>query len=129
MLVELTLIQVAQLTTEGDDVSGGRGPKKTINPVFTQPAAAQQPQVASATQVQQAPVHSSPSSVTTQAANGTTAQHPQASAAVQPGAPASPGAASSAPTQGAGVAQTAKEERKIPDEDVQLGGIYQESAA
>ena len=114
LLVELTLIQVAQLTTEGDDVSGGRGPKKTIKPVFTRPAAAQQPQVASATQVQQAPVHSSPSSVTTQAANGTTAQHPQASAAVQPGAPASPGAASSAPSQGAGVAQTAKEERKIP---------------
>ena len=114
LLVELTLIQVAQLTTEGDDVSGGRGPKKTIKPVFTQPAAAQQPQVASATQAQQAPVHSSPSSVTTQAANGTTAQHPQASAAVQPGAPASPGAASSAPSQGAGVAQTAKEERKIP---------------
>ena len=114
LLVELTLIQVAQLTTEGDDGSGGRGPKKTIKPVFTQPAAAQQPQVASGTQVQQAPVHSSPSSVTTQAANGTTAQHPQASAAVQPGAPASPGAASSAPSQGAGVAQTAKEERKIP---------------
>ena len=114
LLVELTLIQVAQLTTEGDDVSGGRGPKKTIKPVFTQPAAAQQPQVASGTQVQQAPVHSSPSSVTTQAANGTTAQHPQASAAVQPGASASPGAASSAPSQGAGVAQTAKEERKIP---------------
>ena len=114
LLVELTLIQVAQLTTEGDDVSGGRGPKKTIKPVFTQPAAAQQPQVASGTQVQQAPVHSSPSSVTTQAANGTTAQHPQASAAVHPGAPASPGAASSAPSQGAGVAQTAKEERKIP---------------
>ncbi len=114
LLVELTLIQVAQLTTEGDDVSGGRGPKKTIKPVFTQPAAAQQPQVASATQVQQAPVHSSPSSVTTQAANGTTVQHPQASAAVQPGAPASPGAASSAPSQGTGVAQAAKEERKIP---------------
>ena len=114
LLVELTLIQVAQLTTEGDDVSGGRGPTKTIKPIFTQPAAAQQPQVASATQVQQAPVHSSPSSVTTQAANGTTAQHPQASADVQPGAPASPGAASSAPSQGAGVAQTAKEERKIP---------------
>ena len=114
LLVELTLIQVAQLTTEGDDVSGGRGPKKTIKPVFTQPAAAQQPQVASATQVQQAPVHSSPSSVTTQVANGTTAQHQQASAAVQPGVPASSGAASSAPSQGAGVAQTAKEERKIP---------------
>ena len=114
LLVELTLIQVAQLTTEGDDVSGGRGPTKIIKPIFTQPAAAQQPQVASATQVQQASLHTSPSSVTTQAVNGTTARHPQASAAVQPGASASSGAASSAPSQGAGVASTVKEERKIP---------------
>ena len=114
LLVELTLIQVAQLTTEGDDVSGGRGPTKTIKPIFTQPAAAQQPQVASATQVQQTSLHTSPSSVTTQAVNGTTARHPQASAAVQPGASASSGAASSAPSQGAGVAPTVKEERKIP---------------
>ena len=114
LLVELTLIQVAQLTTEGDDVSGGRGPTKTIKPIFTQPAAAQQPQIASATQVQQASLHTSPSSVTTQAVNGTTARHPQASAAVQPGASASSGAASSAPSQGAGVAPTVKEERKIP---------------
>ena len=114
LLVELTLIQVTQLTTEGDDVSGGRGPTKTIKPIFTQPAAAQQPQVASATQVQQASLHTSPSSVTTQAVNGTTARHPQASAAVQPGASASSGAASSAPSQGAGVAPTVKEERKIP---------------
>ncbi|CBK69488.1 DNA polymerase III, tau subunit [Bacteroides xylanisolvens XB1A] len=114
LLVELTLMQVAQLTTEGDDVSGGRGPTKTIKPIFTQPAAAQQPQVASATQVQQASLHTSPSSVTTQAVNGTTARHPQASAAVQPGASASSGAASSAPSQGAGVAPTVKEERKIP---------------
>ncbi|MCS2674998.1 DNA polymerase III subunit gamma/tau [Bacteroides ovatus] len=114
LLVELTLIQVAQLTTEGDDVSGGRGSTKTIKPIFTQPAAAQQPQVASATQVQQASLHTSPSSVTTQAVNGTTARHPQASAAVQPGASASSGAASSAPSQGAGVAPTVKEERKIP---------------
>ena len=114
LLVELTLIQVAQLTTEGDDVSGGRGPTKTIKPIFTQPAAAQQPQVASATQVQQASLHTSPSSVTTHAVNGTTARHPQASAAVQPGASASSGAASSAPSQGAGVAPTVKEERKIP---------------
>ena len=114
LLVELTLIQVAQLTTEGDDVRGGRGPTKTIKPIFTQPAAAQQPQVASATQVQQASLHTSPSSVTTQAVNGTTARHPQASAAVQPGASASSGAASSAPSQGAGVASTVKEERRIP---------------
>ena len=114
LLVELTLIQVAQLTTEGDDVSGGRGPTKTIKPIFTQPAAAQQPQVASATQVQQASLHTSPSSVTTQAVNGTTVRHPQASAAAQPGASASSGAASSAPSQGAGVVPTVKEERKIP---------------
>lgn len=114
LLVELTLIQVAQLTTEGDDVSGGRGPTKTIKPIFTQPAAAQQPQVASATQVQQASLHMSPSSVTTQAVNGTTVRHPQASAAAQPGASASSGAASSAPSQGAGVASAVKEERKIP---------------
>jgi len=106
LLVELTLIQVAQLTTEGDDVSGGRGPKKTIKPIFTQPAAAQQPQVATATPVQQAPVHSSPSSVTAQAANGTTAQHSPT--------PSSPNAAPSAPSQGAGMASTVKEERKIP---------------
>ena len=114
LLVELTLIQVAQLTTEGDDVSGGRGPTKTIKPIFTQPAAAQQPQVASATQVQQASLHTSPSSVTTQAVNGTTVRNPQASAAAQPGASASSGAASYAPSQGAGVAPTVKEERKIP---------------
>ena len=48
LLVELTLIQVAQLTVERDDSSGGRGPKQAIKPVFTQPAAAQQPQVAPA---------------------------------------------------------------------------------
>lgn len=30
----------------GDDGSGGRGPKQAIKPIFTQPAAAQQPQVA-----------------------------------------------------------------------------------
>lgn len=113
LLVELTLIQVAQLTIEGDDVSGGRGPAKTIKPIFTQPAAAQQPQVASAPQVQQVSLHSSPSSVTTQAANGTTARHPQTSAAAQPEASASLGSASSAPLQGVGVASTGKE-RKIP---------------
>ena len=36
LLVELTLIQVAQLTIEGDDVGGGRGPKQAIKPIFTQ---------------------------------------------------------------------------------------------
>ncbi len=47
LLVELTLIQVAQITNgEEDAISGGRSPKKSIKPIFTQPAAAQQPQTA-----------------------------------------------------------------------------------
>lgn len=44
LLVELTLIQVAQLTAEEDDGANGRSPKQAIKPIFTQPAAAQQPQ-------------------------------------------------------------------------------------
>ena len=48
LLVELTLIQVAQLTAEGDEVSGGRSPQKVIKPIFTQPAAAQQSQASHA---------------------------------------------------------------------------------
>ena len=119
LLVELTLIQVAQLTTEGDDGSGGRGPKKTIKPVFTQPAAAQQPQAASATTVQQNPVHSSLSSTSTQAVGyATAARQPQMPAATQSASasPSSPNAAaSSAPSPGAGVSQTVREEqRKVP---------------
>ncbi|MBQ8501999.1 MAG: DNA polymerase III subunit gamma/tau [Bacteroides sp.] len=55
LLVELTLIQVAQLTaTEGDDASGGRSPKQAIKPIFTQPAAVQQPQATPAVAPQQA---------------------------------------------------------------------------
>ena len=63
LLVELTLIQVAQLTIEGDDVGGGRGPKQAIKPIFTQSVAAQQPQnapVAPQTQQQTANVQSAP---------------------------------------------------------------------
>ena len=48
LLVELTLIQCAQLTLpDGDDVSGGRRPKQIIKPIFTQqvaPVAATQSQ-------------------------------------------------------------------------------------
>lgn len=115
LLVELTLIQVAQLTTEGDDGSGGRSPKKTIKPVFAQPAAAQQPQVASATSAQQNPVHSSPSSTPTQATGNVTAvRQPQTSAAAQH-ASSYPNATSSAPSQGAGAPQVVREEqRKVP---------------
>lgn len=38
LLVEITIIQVAQLTTEEQEVSGGRSPKKTLKPLFTQHA-------------------------------------------------------------------------------------------
>ena len=39
LLVELTLIQCAQLTLpDADDASGGRGPKKILKPLFDQPA-------------------------------------------------------------------------------------------
>lgn len=117
LLVELTLIQVAQLTTGEDDGSGGRSPKKTIKPVFTQPAAAQQPQVASASPAQQNPVHSYPSSTSTQAAGYTTAaRQPQMPTAAQSAPPSSTNvAASSTPSQGAGIPQTVREEqRKVP---------------
>ena len=111
LLVELTLIQVAQLTTEGDDVSGGRSPKQTIRPVFSQPAAAQPSQVASASSVQQAPVHSSPASVT---ANVTPNRQPQMATTARPVSPSATNTTSSAPLPGAGIPSVAKEERKVP---------------
>ena len=111
LLVELTLIQVAQLTTEGDDVSGGRSPKQTIKPVFSQPAAAQPSQVASASSVPQAPVHSSPASVT---ANVTPNRQPQMATTARPVSPSATNTTSSAPLPGAGIPSVAKEERKVP---------------
>lgn len=111
LLVELTLIQIAQLTTEGDDVSGGRSPKQTIKPVFSQPAAAQPSQVASASSVQQAPVHSSPASVT---ANVTPNRQPQKATTARPVSPSATNTTSSAPLPGAGIPSVAKEERKVP---------------
>ena len=111
LLVELTLIQVAQLTTEGDDVSGGRSPKQTIKPVFSQPAAAQPSQVASASSVQQAPVHTSPASVT---ANVTPNRQPQMATTARPVSPSATNTTSSAPLPGAGIPSVAKEERKVP---------------
>ena len=111
LLMELTLIQVAQLTTEGDDVSGGRSPKQTIKPVFSQPAAAQPSQVASDSSVQQAPVHSSPASVT---ANVTPNRQPQMATTARPVSPSATNTTSSAPLPGAGIPSVAKEERKVP---------------
>lgn len=111
LLVELTLIQVAQITTgEDDGSSGGRSPKKTIKPVFTQPAAAQQSQADSATSDRQNPVYSSPATTSTQAAGNVTAvQQPQVSEASYPNT------TSSAPSQGLGAPQAVREEqRKVP---------------
>jgi DNA polymerase-3 subunit gamma/tau len=111
LLVELTLIQVAQLTTEGDDVSGGRAPKQTIKPVFTQPAAAQQPQVASAPSAQQTTVHTAPSPAIAPSAANTAVRQPQVSVASGAAAPAN---TASAPSQSVGISSISKEERKIP---------------
>lgn len=58
LLVELTLIQVAQLTAEADDAGGGRGPAQTIKPIFNQaqgqPANGQQAQAVRPAQGQSA---------------------------------------------------------------------------
>ena len=108
LLVELTLIQVAQLTIEGDEVSGGRSPKKTIKPVFTQPAAAQQPQVTPATSAsqtavrQQTPVRQPQTSVATQAVSSSTSSS------------SSSNSTTSVPSQSAGIVQGGQGERKIP---------------
>ena len=76
LLVELTLIQVAQLTAEGDDVSSGRSPKQVIKPIFTQPAAAQQPQATAAMPQQTVQpavqTNSTPQPAATQHSNATT---------------------------------------------------------
>ena len=108
--VELTLIQVAQLTIEGDDVSGGRSPKKTIKPVFTQPAAAQQPQVTSAASASQTAVHQQ-----------TPVRQPQTPVAAQvvssstsSSSSSSSNSTTSVPSQSAGIAQRGQGERKIP---------------
>ena len=108
LLVELTLIQVAQLTIEVFDVSGGRSPKKTIKPVFTQPAAAQQPQVTPATSAsqtavrQQTPVRQPQTSVATQAVSSSTSSS------------SSSNSTTSVPSQSAGIVQGGQGERKIP---------------
>ena len=110
LLVELTLIQVAQLTIEGDDVRGGRSPKKTIKPVFTQPAAAQQPQVTSAASASQTAVHQQ-----------TPVRQPQTPVAAQvvssstsSSSSSSSNSTTSVPSQSAGIAQRGQGERKIP---------------
>lgn len=74
LLVELTLIQCAQLTLpDADDVSGGRSPKKILKPLFTQqtaPAAATQPQPQAKAAAAQAPATAVPQPQGTGTAGG-----------------------------------------------------------
>ena len=74
LLVELTLIQCAQLTLpDADDVSGGRSPKKILKPRFTQqtaPAAATQPQPQAKAAAAQAPATAVPQPQGTGTAGG-----------------------------------------------------------
>ena len=109
LLVELTLIQIAQLTAEGDDVSGGRGPKQSIKPIFSQPAAQQpqaahampQPQATTAAPAQPQPVQQAPA-----------AQAAPASPQVQQ--PFGSQTAAMRPTPTAVLMAQGKEEKKIP---------------
>ena len=113
LLVELTLIQLAQLTVEGDEASGGRSPKNVIKPIFNQP-------VAQASSVGAAPVqqgaHSVPQSPTAASHSAGPAASAQSPRPVTPQQPASlvaaaPSFTSSAVSSG----QSRKEEgRKVP---------------
>ncbi|WP_221659251.1 DNA polymerase III subunit gamma/tau [Bacteroides salyersiae] len=111
LLVELTLIQVAQLTTEGDDVSGGRSPKQAIKPIFTQSVAAQQPQVAPvASQTQ--PVSAVVTPVQQQQQQ--LQQQPASARPVPVVGTSSPVIPSSADMPASGLKVPVKEEKKIP---------------
>lgn len=102
LLVELTLIQVTQLTAGGDDVSGGRSPKQAIKPIFTQPAAAQQPQAS----------HAMPQTQAT--ATPAVQSAPQTSNAPQPVVPQPNNAAPTHSAPAAVLMAQGKEEKKIP---------------
>lgn len=110
LLVELTLIQVGQLSAGEDDASGGRSPKQAIKPIFNQPAAAQQPQATPAMPQQQATVAPQQPSV-----------QPQ-----QQAAPATNNARQEAPvhaTPTAVLLAQGKEEKKIPVTQMSKLGI------
>ena len=113
LLVELTLIQLAQLTVEGDEASGGRSPKNVIKPIFNQPVA--QASSAGAAPVQQG-THSVPQSPTAASHSAGPAASAQSPRPVTPQQPASlvaaaPSFTSSAVSSG----QSRKEEgRKVP---------------
>ena len=110
LLVELTLIQVGQLTAGEDDASGGRSPKQAIKPIFNQPVAAQQPQATPAMPQQQTTVAPQQPSV-----------QPQ-----QQAAPATNNARQEAPvhaTPTAVLLAQGKEEKKIPVTQMSKLGI------
>ena len=69
LLVELTLIQVAQITAAGDDAASGHSPKQAIKPIFTQPAPAQQSQAAPVAPRPQASIKSQTAPATTPVTN------------------------------------------------------------
>ena len=102
LLVELTLIQVAQLTAEGDDVPGGRSPKQTIKPIFTQPVAAQQQQAT--------PVLPRPQATASSAAQPAA----QTSPVPQPAAAPTGNAAQPHATPASVLMAQGKEEKKVP---------------
>lgn len=113
LLVELTLIQLAQLTVEGDEASGGRSPKNVIKPIFNQPVA--QASSAGAAPVQQG-AHSVPQSPTAASHSAGPAASAQSPRPVTPQQPASPVAAAPSFTSSAvSSGQSRKEEgRKVP---------------
>lgn len=113
LLVELTLIQLAQLTVEGDEASGGRSPKNVIKPIFNQPVA--QASSAGAAPVQQG-THSVPQSPTAASHSAGPAASTQSPRPVTPQQPASPVAAAPPFTSSAvSSGQSGKEEgRKVP---------------
>lgn len=113
LLVELTLIQLAQLTVEGDEASGGRSPKNVIKPIFNQPVT--QASSAGAAPVQQG-THSVPQSPTAASHSAGPAASAQSPRPVTPQQPASPVAAAPSFTSSAvSSGQSGKEEgRKVP---------------
>lgn len=92
-LVELTLIQLAQLTSEPDDESHGRSPKQSIKPVFTQQN--------NATAQQQVAVPVSQDAQTAPSASPNVASDSR---------PATPPSVHKSPVSGISI----KEERKVP---------------
>lgn len=79
LLVEIALIETAQLTDEGDAVSGGRGPKQQIKPFFQNATSGAASAAPAATASQGA--SSVPASATPVRQTASTAQQPSASTA------------------------------------------------